>query len=815
MKTELLAPAGDLDAAYAAFHYGADAVYLGLKRFSARAEASNFSEEELGEIVAFAHAATPRRSVFVTLNTLILDEELDEAIRLLATLSETGVDAVIVQDLGVARLVRRHFRALALHASTQLAIHNVPGVVTARRAGFSRVTLARELTLDEIASIVQAGGLEVETFIHGALCYAYSGLCLYSSMLRGRSGNRGRCAYPCRDHFESQGGVAGHPFSMKDLAMTADVLKIRGAGVYSFKIEGRKKNALYVAAVTRYYRALLDQALPPAARRETEEDIKTIFSRPWTSLYLGSGRNRDVTDAEVVGHRGAPIGSVQEIVRRGRDTWVRFRTERRLERHDGIQTDVPGEARPFGFPVDQLVLAGGRNRRPERVFEVPAQSLVEVALPHDHPDIAPGAPLYCSSSQSVKQRYRFERPKPGAYKTRTAIDVTVAVYPESVVAEATVEGGQCSSRAVMEGTCEASRDASKAGAAVRTAFERLGDTGFVLARLAIHNPAGLFVPASLLNRLRRELVSRLSGEREAMRHRLVETVRAAESPVPAEVQAQGRALWSIKVDRLDHLSAFTEEDWRDLDEVVVDIRRDTLAGLREGVGRLRDQVGDARIRLALPLMTRAWERDALREKIQDFLARGWRRWEISNISGWSLLDCDPNLPVALDLASDWPLYVTNRSAARQLLAMGVGRFTLSPEDGRENLVALLGQFGSQATVVVYQDTPLFISETCALAAMARRCPAGADCRDSERSWDSGSGERVLLAQQGCRTVVVGVQPFSLAGRVAELRHAGACHLRADFINRRYDPPRVKELWSFLRQGRTVPGHEAGYLRGLH
>ena len=805
---ELLAPAGDLEAGYAAFHYGADAIYLGLKRFSARAEAANFTPEELSEIVGFAHAATPRRSVFVALNTLVMDDELNEAIETLALLDEIGVDGVIVQDLGLARLVRAYFPRLNLHASTQMAIHNVAGALTARKLGFSRVTLARELTLTEITAIARESGLEVETFIHGALCY-----CLYSSLLRGRSGNRGRCTYPCRDTFEGHNG-GGYPFSMKDLALTSDVVKLRDAGVFSFKIEGRKKSPLYVAAATHYYRGLLDNRFSPHAKREAEEDIKTIFSRPWTGLYLKTARNRGVTDAEVVGHRGALIGVVQEIIKQGRMDWIRFKTQRRLERHDGIQTDVPGQGRPFGFPVDRLRLAGSRGRPTEEVFEAPAHEMVEVGLPEDHPDIEVGAPLYCSSSQEVKQRYRFPKPKPGLYRVRTPVSVVIAVGPGKIVAQAGVATGPLATAAEVDGTFESGREPAKIEATARQAFEKLGDTPFELAKFRVDNPDSLFIPVSLLNRLRREVMASLAGRMAEARQKRVQDIQQSESVDSGITRTQSgeKSRWSLKVDRVDALAALDPDDLADVEEVVVEIQRNTLPELIAGLTQLERLAGKDRIRLALPILTRDWEWPQLEGKIKALKDAGWRRWEAGSLSAWTMVE--GTWVSGGDMTADWAVYVTNRSAARQLQAMGASRFTLSPEMDREGLRSLLGPFGNTSTVIVYQDSPLFISENCALAASARKCPANAGCRGAERDWTSGSGEKILLVQQDCRTWALNTVPFSLAKRVDELHEMGARHLRADFIIRHYGPDEVRRLWHSIRQGKAVPGYEGNFTRGL-
>jgi putative protease len=215
---------------------------------------------------------------------------------------------------------------------------------------------------------------------------------------------------------------------------------------------------------------------------------------------------------------------------------------------------------------------------------------------------------------------------------------------------------------------------------------------------------------------------------------------------------------------------------------------------------------------------REWERLELQEKIRVLQSEGWMRWDAGALSAWPLLSrsCSPAQPFSSDgqLTADWSVYVTNRSAARQVLALGASRFTLSPEDGGENMITLLKQFGEHATVIIYQDTPLFMSENCALAAQARRCPARPDCRSSEREWDSGSGESVRMIQQGCRTVAINQVPFSLAGRLVELRKAGARYVRADFMYRRYEAAEVCEVWHALRQGHRVSGYEGNFARGV-
>ena len=828
-RTELLAPAGDREAALAAFHYGADAIYLGLQRFSARAEAANFTPDGLNEIVAYAHAAQPRRSVFLAINTLVLNRELPEVVRTLGVAADLGVDALIVQDLGIARLARRCAPNCRLHASTQLAIHNVEGARALQRLGFSRVTLARELTLEEIREVVRESGLDVEVFVHGALCYCYSGLCLYSSLLRGRSGNRGRCAYPCRDRFEaSMIGEAGFPFSMKDLALPEAAAELRGVGVLSLKIEGRKKSALYVAAATHYYRRLLDGGLSRPAREAAEADIQTIFARPWTRLYVQSARNRDVIDADVVGHRGTPIGKADTVVRRGGQDWLRFTPQRRVEKHDGLQVDGGENGRPYGFAIEDLRPSDGKTAgRP--VFEVEPGTRVEVLLPADHPSIEAGMTVYCSSSQQVKQRYRFDRPRPGVFRVRTPMRVAVTVKPDGVHAEAVAAAGAGLGPVTVQvdegGVFEVGRRDDAGEPAIREAFGKMGDTPFETSDLTVVNPERRFVPVSVLNRLRRAVASALAEAVNQARVRRDEA-RAAEAMAegmrPAartdesareDARPAAEGCWSLKTDRLEHLDTFTDAEWAGVDEVVVDLSAFPAGSPEAAWQALTDRLGTDRVRVGLPVLMRARERVALTDVFGRLWQAGCRRWEAANPWAWDVLKTTAGSDAA-DLTADWPMYVLNRQVAVALFELGVKAFVCSPEDGLPNLRGLLAEWGERAVVTVYEDLPLFISDNCGRAGLARECLADGSCRRADLPLTSASGDDVRLIQRGCRTIVIGTKPFSLSRHLAQLRAAGASRFRAAFVWRHYRADEVVALWRELRAGRSVAGYDGNFERGL-
>ncbi|MCZ7649431.1 MAG: U32 family peptidase [Planctomycetota bacterium] len=848
---ELLAPAGGFDAACAAFHYGADAIYLGLKKFSARAEAENFSLEEVDAITAFAHSLAPRRRVFVTVNTLILQHELREALDALAALEDIGVDAAIVQDLGVYALVRKHFPGLELHGSTQMSVHNRAGAEALRKLGFARVVLARELTFEEVREITASGGVETEVFVHGALCYSYSGLCLFSSQLVGRSGNRGKCAYTCRDSYTIEGAPeilrdgaptkrdpsSGFPFSMKDLALPDHLPALKAAGVSCFKIEGRKKSPLYVATTTDYYRGLLDEKIAPEARAAREADLQTVFSRPWTRLFVQSHRDKEVADRDTVGHRGAPVGKVERVVNADGAAWLRFRTRRKLERHDGLQIDLPTLGRPFGFALEELRLPearegpASRGRRPraepERTYEAPSGSLVEIRLPEDHPPLPEGATVYCASSQEVKRRFGFARPNAAKFFARRGVRIEVELAREALRAALRVPArhareAEIAARAELAGPFEPARDAAGTEKAVRAAFEKLGETRFELADLKLLNPDGLFVPASRLNALRRDLCAAAEAELQAQARSGLERIWAEVAP-PAAATAgtakPGAFRWSIKVDRAAALGALEAPDLDGLDEAVVDIARDGLGALEEQLARLEPRIGRERIRLALPALTRKWEERQLLHKLERLRAAGWTRWEVANLSGWTYLGLEPAeasvRAAGLDLATDWSIYVINRIAARQVLELGATRFACSPEDGLANLRSLLPEFPDQATVIVHQDTPLFLAESCAYANLIGGCPGKANCRFEQMALTSSYNERFLALDYHCRTIVLGEGAYCLAPRLADLAAAGARRLRAEFIYRQYEPEEVRARWRLIRKGRNVPqGHCANFDRGL-
>lgn len=778
-RTELLAPAGERAAAYAAFAFGADAVYTGLPRFSARAEAVNLEPRELEEIVAYAHALPHPRRVYVTLNTLVRETELTDLVRSLALCAESGADAVIVQDFGVARLARKHFPALRLHASTQMALHNLEGVRAAVRLGFKRVTLARELTLDELRSIAKQAPAEVEAFLHGALCYSYSGLCLYSALLRDRSGNRGSCAYPCRDAFcpsRAPGAAPVGPglvFSMKDLAAGASIHDLAQAGVASLKIEGRKKSPLYVAAAVNYHRKLLDRSFKAGEQEQCANDLRTIFSRPWTGLYLQSRANREVIDPDTTGHRGTPVGRVENSGR----GFIQFRTALALEVHDGLQIELPGETRPFGFAVDEILLANGR-----RVFETPAGSVVQVPLPAESPRIPNGTELFLASSQAVKRRYRFDLPNPRDLRRHFAMEVRLALSEARAEATATAQadGHTLSASAALAGPFAPARNPEAMQAALHAAFGKLGDTPFTLGHFACDGPP-FFIPVSQLNTLRRDLTSALEQTLLAAREQHVAKAISLLNPEPCPPSPSAETpAFLLKTDQPSALlAAFPEGELPRITELIVELGRESSEQIDAVLARLPDRIA---VRLALPMITRAWDREALAAQIRHFFDAGHRRWEAANLSA---LDFIPRAD-DLDLSADWPLYVLNSAALAELRERGLSRFTVSPEDTLANIALLAARHPRAWVWPVHRDPPLFISESCPHAAKLGKCPGPKQCDFTEQSFTSKAGEAVKTVNRNCRFFTLLEKPS-----VTPLPPGLPLLPRADFLVRAWSPDALR------------------------
>lgn len=482
---ENLAPAGNWDALRSAVAAGADAVYLGYAAYSARAGAGNFDEQQLRDAVRFAHLHHVR--VHVTVNTLIKDGELAGVVDVLRLLSEIRVDAVLVQDLGVLRMARRCFPDLPIHASTQMAIHNATGVRFCRNQGMTRAVLARECSAAEIA-LAAKEGIEIEVFGHGAQCVAVSGECLFSSVVGGRSGNRGRCAQPCRLLYTYRGKTAAW-LSPRDVCMRDDLPELNKAGVASIKLEGRLKRPEYVATIANSYRNAIDAMDNGHFRKADEAEmtgLRQIFSRGgFMRGYAMGAEDAGVIDPARVSHGGVKIGRVEFAA----GNMARVRLERNLDDGDGLQIrTAQGDA--------ELIYAG---------HDTEAGQIAVVRL---RPDIR---------TKAGDEVYRLTSEKQLQWARSLAIpaipaDMALIAYPGKPLALTMTDGEN--SVTVTGDTVAPAQSRAMSEEDARRSLGKLSDTPFSLRVLTVQT-AGAFVPVSALNQLRREACQQLAEARIA------------------------------------------------------------------------------------------------------------------------------------------------------------------------------------------------------------------------------------------------------------------------------------------------------------
>lgn len=482
---ENLAPAGNWDALRSAVAAGADAVYLGYAAYSARAGAGNFDEQQLRDAVRFAHLHHVR--VHVTVNTLIKDGEMAGVVDVLRLLNEIRVDAVLVQDLGVLRMARRCFPDLPIHASTQMAIHNATGVRFCRNQGMTRAVLARECSAAEIA-LAAKEGIEIEVFGHGAQCVAVSGECLFSSVVGGRSGNRGRCAQPCRLLYTYRGKTAAW-LSPRDVCMRDDLPELNKAGVASIKLEGRLKRPEYVATIANSYRNAIDAMDNGHFRKADENEItglRQIFSRGgFMRGYAMGAEDAGVIDPARVSHGGVKIGRVEFAA----GNMARVRLERSLDDGDGLQIrTAQGDA--------ELIYAG---------HDTEAGQIAVVRL---RPNIRTkaGDEVYRLTSEKQLQWAR------SLVIPAIPADMALIAYPGKPLALTMTDGE--SSVTVTGDTVAPAQSRAMSEEDARRSLGKLSDTPFSLRTLTVQT-AGAFVPVSALNQLRREACQQLAEARIA------------------------------------------------------------------------------------------------------------------------------------------------------------------------------------------------------------------------------------------------------------------------------------------------------------
>ena len=701
---ENLAPAGNRAALERADAAGADAVYLGYAAFSARAGAGNFDRQELEDAIRFAHLRHMR--VHVTVNTLVKDGELGRVTEVLRLLNDLKADAVLIQDLGVLRIARRLFPGLTVHASTQMAIHNRTGVIWCGRQGISRAVLARECSLEEIRKCADTG-VEIEVFVHGAQCVAVSGLCLFSSMVGERSGNRGRCAQPCRMEYDYR-GRRGAWLSPRDVCLRDELPKLQEAGVASCKIEGRLKRPEYVATVAASYRKGLDsleQGRFEKADEAEKEDLLQIFNRGgFMKGYALGCEDAGVIYPDTVNHQGVRMGRVTAADGK----LAKVQLEKDLRNGDGLT--LRGAHEETG-----LVYAG------------PDLKAGETAILRLRPGTTAKTGDTAYRLTSAEQLEKAEK-----MKGRTVpADLFLKAMPGEALRLTATDGE--STVTVTGETVEAAKTRAVTEEELARNLGKTGETVFVPREIRAKT-AGAFVPVSQVNAIRREALSALAAERiSAFETRNAQCImHNAQLNTPEVYLPEGDVPGMAYIRTPEQADAARKAGLRVI-WCPEDYRTEALQELKTAM-----QPGDW---LALP--------DVCEEETLQTLRRYAE--ENKDLLGGIVLGS------VGQLGADWPVAfaagpgipVMNRQAASLLLEEGCVFVTASPELTGQELKTLLAG-GVPIVTAVYGRTRLMLLHHCPARTALGLKKGHAGCRMCDEGHPDALRGQVLEDRKGYR-----------------------------------------------------------------
>ncbi len=780
-KPEVMSPAGYWPQLQAAVESGADAVYFGLKHFTARAKVG-FSLDELPEVMRTLH----RRGVkgYVTFNTLVFEHELAEAARVAATIAAAGADAFIVQDLGIARLLHLIAPEVEVHGSTQMSISSAEGVALAAQLGVRRVVLARELALEEIAAISRVSPIELEMFVHGALCVSYSGQCFSSEAWGGRSANRGQCAQSCRlpydllvDGVRKPLGAARYLLSPGDLYALHELPRIVGLGIAALKIEGRYKDAAYVALTTAAYRKAVDEAWAGLALSVSpleELRLAQVYSRGLGPHFVRGTNHQTVVDGRAPRHRGVLVGRVVQVLPGG-----------------VLVAPNPAAAAAPLKPGDGIVFDAADWRSPEepeeggRIYHVlpAATGLVEVQLGYAAVDlrrVRVGDLLWRTHDPELE---RAVRPllQPAAPLRRQPLRVQAVAgvglpleLTWSLLDQPELRVTVCSPAPLV-----AAQQHRVSMAVLREQLGRLGTTPYQLVELDVELDGNPFVPTSLLNSLRREATEMLSD--------LQGRPRPISGMAPAAALAALSGLDHLRQPALPsplrpalHLLVRSPAQL----EAAVAVGPDSITldyldlyGLRAAVEQV--QAAGIAVRVASPRILKPGE-----ERIVNFLRK----------LGTPLLVRSSGLLYALsqgqapELHGDFSLNAANLLSTRTLLELGLTRLTPTYDLNAAQVSALAQALEPGVVeVVAYQHLPVFHTEHCVFCRFLSTGTSYKDCgrpceRHSLALRDQQGRAHPVMADVGCRNTVFGAEAQVASRHLSTWRGAGIGHYRLEFVH---------------------------------
>ena len=759
---ELLAPVGSFEALKAAVQNGANAVYLGGKDFGARASANNFDRDELKEAVKYAHIRGVQ--VFVTTNTLRKENEIEDFLEYAKFLYDIDVDAIILQDIGMARLIKRELPDFELHASTQMVAHSLEDVKYLESVGFDRVVLAREVTVEEIKYICDNCKADIEVFVHGALCVCYSGQCLMSSMIGNRSGNRGRCAQPCRQRYELIDVYTGevvnsngdYLLSPRDLNAIEEIDKVIDAGVHSLKIEGRMKRPEYVATVIDGYRKTIDEYLATNKLNvsdKTINDLYTIFNRKFTKGLLLGDVGKDMMNSQLPNNQGLYVGTVVDYNKKAKR--LKIKLANTLKKGDGINLGggtigriiKNGNIETIGYKGETIELDFvGEARKGQIVFKTSDSELMDRV------------------QATFTQDKEFVKNIIDAKITIKLGQKPILTLKDRYSNEATIEGDK-----IVEEAMKVALSKEK----VETQLRKLGNTPYELDLLEIELDDNVSLPISLLNQMRRDCIELLDKERVSIKNRKYKNKTVKYKPVLYNRNKQQEI--SVKVKNLEQLESALEcgvdriyyEDTNTIDKAM------SLA-----------MKYNKKVIYSAPRI--------IRNKEYNHLAKANNAGvESVQVGNYGSIDYFKDKKLNID----YYLNAFNSETINYYKEIGADTLCISQELNINEIKETIKYTDINIESVVYGYTPLMITEYCPMGVIVRDCKKDkrvAKCKESIYALRNSKGDEFRVSQDiFCRSTIYNSNVTCMLDNLYELHEIGINVLRLDFTLE--DKGTVKEV----------------------
>lgn len=749
-KIEILAPAGSYESFHAAIVAGADAVYAGGPKFGARAFAENFTEAQLLNAIDYAHLH--QRKFYLTVNTLLKDYEIEQLPEYLEPLYQRGLDAVIVQDMGVLNVVRQYFPDMDIHASTQMTVTGVNGAQFLKENGAVRVVPAREISLEEVRNIKSVTGMEMECFVHGALCYCYSGQCLLSSLIGGRSGNRGQCAQPCRLPYTVD-GEKGYLLSLKDICTLDIIPDLIEAGIDSFKIEGRMKRPEYVAGVTSIYRKYVDLYLknpqkPYLVDDKDKEMLMDLFNRGgFHTGYYKQKNGRNMITIQKPNHIGVKVGTV--LSQKGREVQMRALTDIAagdlIEFKNEAQRYTTGKSCKQGEVITILAPKGMRLPAGEVLYRVQSPELLNTLE------------IMYSKGKVIEKLYGYISMEAGKV---AKLVVCKDEYSVEVESEQQVEAA--SSRPLDEER-------------IKKQLRKTGNTEFAFDMLDVELHGEVFLPMQQLNEMRRKALEELEKKIQDSFHRKTAEKKVLQEEIldTASVKfSKKENKLSVLVETQEQLEAVLEND-NSVACIYVDSNLDTTGLDAELWNGISDRIHKKNIEvfLAMPRIFRNQTIEIFEQAYDSILTRYFDGMLIRSMEEYQFLK---SKNYSGNIRLDYNLYIMNRFAKQFWKKQGITYGTIPVELNKSEIVNLDSE---QDEMIVYGYIPAMVTAQC-VTSTVHGCKK--DCKITMLK-DRYQNEFPVKNQcRDCYNVIYNTAPLYLIDLKEDLEELNAERYRIQF-----------------------------------